>query len=77
MPEPETRRTRPSRRPRYLAFLVTGAVVGLATALVLVLGPGAGVDDRARLLAYLSALLAGLGALAGGAIAVLLEGRRG
>ena len=64
------------RNPRYPAFLVTGAVVGVLAAVVLVLGPGAGVDDRARLLAYLVALLGGLGALAGGVVAVLLEGRR-
>jgi hypothetical protein len=64
------------RNPRYPAFLLTGAVVGLAAAILLVLGPGADVADRPRLLAYLAALLGGLGALAGGAIAVLIEGRR-
>ena len=66
----------PRRNPRYPAFLFTGAVVGLLAAVVLVLGPGAGVDGRARLLAYLAALLGGLGALAGGVLAVLLEVRR-
>jgi hypothetical protein len=66
----------PRRDPRYPAFLLTGAVIGVLTAAVLVLGPGSGVDNRARLLAYLVALLGGLGALAGGVVAVLLEGRR-
>ncbi len=66
----------PRRNPRYPAFLLTGAVIGVLTAVVLVLGPGSGVDDRTRLLAYLVALLGGLGALAGGVVAVLLEGRR-
>jgi hypothetical protein len=66
----------PRRNPRYPAFLLTGAVLGVLAAVVLVLGPGAGVDDRARLLAYLVALLGGLGALAGGVVAVVLEGRR-
>ena len=66
----------PRRNPRYAAFLLTGAVVGVLAAVVLVLGPGADVDDRARLLSYLVALLGGLGALAGGVVAVLLEGRR-
>jgi len=64
------------RSPRYVAFLATGAAVGVVAGLVLVLGPGAGVDDRARLLAYLCALLAGLGALLGGVVAIVLEGRR-
>ena len=67
---------RTRRNPRYVAFLGTGAVLGLVAALLLTLGPGSGVDDQVRLLAYLSALLAGLGALVGGAVAVLLEGRR-
>jgi hypothetical protein len=66
----------PPRNPRYFAFLVTGAVVGVLAAVVLALGPGAGVDDRTRLLAYLVALLGGLGALVGGVAALLLEGRR-
>jgi hypothetical protein len=68
---PRTRRT-----PRYAAFLGTGALVGVVAAFVLALGPGSGVDDPRRLLAYLCALLAGLGALLGGVIAVVLEGRR-
>ena len=64
------------RHPRYLSFLVTGGLVGLLVAVVLVLGPGSDVDNRGRLLAYLAALLTGLGALLGGGLAVLLEGRR-
>jgi hypothetical protein len=67
---------RTRHNPRYVAFLGTGAGVGLVVALVLALGPGADVDDPRRLLAYLCALLAGLGALLGGAIAVILEGRK-
>ena len=69
---PETRR----RLPRYPAFLVSGAAVGLVAALVLALGPGAGVDDQTRLLAYLGALLGGIGALLGGLVAVLIDARR-
>jgi hypothetical protein len=57
--------------------LVSGAAVGLVVALVLALGPGAGVDDQTRLLAYLGALLGGIGALLGGLVAVLIEARRG
>jgi hypothetical protein len=68
--------SRPRRSPRYAAFLITGGLVGVATALVLTLGPGADVEGRARLLAYLAALLGGIGVLLGGLVAVLLEGRR-
>lgn len=67
---------RTRRSPRYVAFLGTGAAVGLAVALVLALGPGGGSTDGMRLMAYLGALLAGLGALLGGLVAVLLDGRR-
>ena len=67
---------RTRRSPRYVAFLGTGAVAGLVVALVLALGPGAVVGDRGRLIAYLCALLAGLGALLGGVVAVVIEGRR-
>jgi hypothetical protein len=66
---------RVTRNPRYVAFLGTGAAVGLVAGIVLAFGPGAGVDDRVRLLAYLCALLAGLGALLGGVVALLLEAR--
>ena len=70
---PETRR----RPPRYSAYLASGAAGGLVAALILALGPGAGVDDQPRLLAYLGALLGGIGALLGGLVAVLIEARRG
>jgi hypothetical protein len=68
---PETRRT-----PRYAAFLGTGAVVGVVVAIVLLLTVGDDVQDSRRLLFYLCALLAGIGALLGGLVAVLVEGRR-
>ena len=64
------------RLPRYGRFLVTGGLVGLVAAIVVVLGPGADVDQRGRLLALLIGLLTGLGALLGGIIAVVLEARR-
>lgn len=64
-----------SLRPRYLSFLLTGGVMGLVATFVVVLGPGADVDDRRRLLLYLGVLFVGLGALLGGGLAVLLEAR--
>jgi hypothetical protein len=64
------------RNPRYLSFLVTGGVVGLLLAVGLVVAAGSSAQDPRRLLVYLGALLTGLGALAGGAVAVLIESRR-
>ena len=55
---------------------MSGAALGLFAAVVLALGPGAGVDDRTRLIAYLGALLGGIGALLGGLVAVLIDARR-
>ena len=66
------------RRPRYLPFLVTGAVVGILVTVVLALAAGNDVGSMRRLMLYLGILLGGLGALAGGAVAVWLErDRRG
>jgi hypothetical protein len=65
------------RRPRYGSFLVTGGLVGLLVTLVVFLGPGADTDRRGQLFFYLGILLTGTGALLGGLVAVLVEGRRG
>jgi hypothetical protein len=61
------------RRPRYLAFLGTGTVVGLLVSVVLALSAADSAGPTRRLLFYLAILLGGLGALAGGAVAVWLE----
>jgi len=63
------------RNPRYASFLVTGGIVGLLVTVVIVLGPGADVDRRRALFFYLGILLIGIGALLGGLLAVLVEGR--
>ena len=63
------------RRPRYTSFLVTGGLVGLLATIVVVLGPGADVERRQALFFYLGILLTGTGALLGGLVAVLVEGR--
>jgi hypothetical protein len=61
------------RRPRYLAFLVTGALVGLLATVVLAASAGDAAGSTRRLMLYLGILLGGLGTLAGGAVAVWLE----
>jgi hypothetical protein len=63
------------RNPRYASFLVTGGLAGLLTTLAVVLGPGADVDRQQALFFYLGILLTGTGALLGGLVAVLVEGR--
>jgi hypothetical protein len=61
------------RRPRYVAFLVTGGALGLVATVLLALAAGDSVDSTRRLTFYLAILLGGLGALAGGGVAVWLE----
>jgi hypothetical protein len=61
------------RRPRYVPFLVTGAAVGLIATVVLSLTTSGDAGSPRRLAFYLGILLGGLGALAGGAVAVWLE----
>jgi hypothetical protein len=61
------------RRPRYVPFLVTGLAVGLLATVVLALTTADSVGSTRRVVLYLGILLGGLGALAGGAVAVWLE----
>ena len=61
------------RRPRYVAFLVTGMAVGLLATVVLSLSVRDSAGSTTRLLLYLGILLGGLGTLAGGGVAVWLE----
>jgi hypothetical protein len=56
-----------------MAFLVTGMAVGLVATVVLSLSVRDSVGSTTRLLLYLGILLGGLGALAGGGVAVWLE----
>ena len=67
---------RPRRHPRYLRFLLSGALLGLVATAVVVLGRGEGAEDVGRVAGYLAVVLVGLGALLGGLVAVLVEGRR-
>jgi hypothetical protein len=67
----ETRRA----SPRYLRFLITGGLVGLVVTVAVVLVRGDVVERPVVLFFYLGLLLAGVGALLGGLMAVLLAGR--
>lgn len=64
------------RTPRYPAFLLSGAALGVVVAVVVWVLRGGIVQRPGALLFYLVVVLVGLGALAGGVVAVLLEGRR-
>jgi hypothetical protein len=63
------------RNPRYPSFLATGGLVGLLGTIAVVLGPGGDVQRQRALFFYLGILLVGTGALLGGLVAVLVEGR--
>ncbi|HET8617246.1 MAG TPA: hypothetical protein VFL94_17130 [Actinomycetales bacterium] len=62
------------RSPRYVAFLVTGAAVGVLLAIISgAIGTGDGSISTGRLIGYLAMLFGLLGALLGGAVAVVIE----
>ena len=65
------------RSPRFTAFLVTGVLAGLLTGLFLsVVGPVDARYDSSAAAGFLGLIVAGLGTLAGGLVAVLLDRRR-
>ena len=73
-PESAPRRLPVRRSPRYGAFLVTGAGVGVLLAVVLALSGSADADTgRGQLLGYLALLLGLLGGVLGGLAAVCVE----
>ena len=78
MSEPSDPRRLPVRRaPKYGAFLITGAAVGVLVAVVAALaGPSDPGVSRGPLLGYLAVLLGLLGGLIGGGVALLLDRRR-
>jgi hypothetical protein len=62
------------RAPKYGAFLLTGAVVGVIVAVISgAIGTGDGSIGTGRLIGYLAVLFGLLGALLGGAVAVVIE----
>ena len=69
--EPQTRRS-----PRYLRFLVTGALVGVLVALVLTVRRSGSVEQPGVLFLYLAVVLAVVGGILGGLVAVVLDAWR-
>ena len=64
------------RTPNFPAFLITGGLVGLLTGVFLgVVGPDDGRYAVSAAVGFLGLLCAGLGVLAGGIVAVLLDRR--
>jgi len=64
------------RRPNFVAFLITGALVGLLVGLAQgVFGPEDPRYDASAALGFLGLIFAALGALIAGIIAVLLDKR--
>jgi hypothetical protein len=65
------------RPPRFSAFLLTGGLAGLLLGLLLsAIGPVDTRYDTSAAAGFLGLIFAGLGTLAGGLVAVLLEKRR-
>jgi hypothetical protein len=64
------------RTPNFIPFLLTGGLLGfLAGFFLSVFGPGDPSYDGSAALGFLGLIGAGLGVLAGGLIAVLLDRR--
>ena len=64
------------KRPNFTAFLLTGALAGLLIGFFLsVVGPADARYDASAVLGFLGLIFAGLGVLAGGLLAVLLDKR--
>jgi hypothetical protein len=62
------------RSPKYGAFLVTGALVGVVLAVISgLMGTGDGSMGTGQLIGYLAMVFGLLGALLGGAVAVVIE----
>ena len=71
-PDPASRQVH--RSPRYGAFLLTGAVIGVIVAVISgAIGTGDGSMSTGRLIGYLAMVFGLLGALLGGAVAVVVE----
>lgn len=69
-------RGRARRAPRYVPFLATGALLGLVAAVVLAFAlPPVPRLGTGSVLGYLAFVLGLVGALLGGAVAVLLDRR--
>jgi hypothetical protein len=75
--QPRKQQSRQFRRtPRFSAFLVTGGLAGLLIGIFLGLsGPVDVRYDTSAAIGFLGLVFAGLGALVGGIIAVLLDKR--
>jgi uncharacterized membrane protein len=63
------------RAPRYLSFLLSGALLGVLVTAVVVAVRASAVERPELLFFYLGIVLGGVGALLGGLVAVALESR--
>jgi hypothetical protein len=64
------------RKPNFLAFLISGGLVGMLIGFVVsIFGPGTARYDASATLGFLGLIFAGLGVLVAGIIAVLLDKR--
>ncbi|MCY0905564.1 hypothetical protein [Arthrobacter sp. H14-L1] len=71
---PELRRATVRRAPKFVPFLIAGALVGiLAAAIVALAGPGSASFDRTTVFGFFAVLLALPGVALGAVVALLLD----
>jgi membrane-bound ClpP family serine protease len=74
--EPQRQQVRVRRSPKVGVFLLLGAIVGVAAAIVLVsVSPQDAEIPTAQAVGFLAVLLAPVGALVGGLVALVLDRR--
>ena len=74
MSDPDRRPVRVRRAPKVSVFLVAGLLVGIVAALIIVVvTPADGQYPTSQVLGFLVLLLAPIGAVLGGVVAVVLD----
>lgn len=75
-PPAERREITVRRAPKYVPFLVLGALVGMAAAAVVAYAlPGSASFDRGAVLGFFMVMFAGAGAILGAVLALILDRR--
>ncbi|TLM83245.1 hypothetical protein FDW83_09735 [Pseudarthrobacter sp. NamE2] len=75
-PPAERREITVRRAPKYVPFLVLGALVGIAAAAVVAYAlPGSESFDRGAVFGFFMVMLAGAGAILGAVLALILDRR--
>ncbi len=75
-PPAERRQVTVRRAPKYVPFLILGALVGIAAAAVVAYGlPGSASFDSGAVFGFFTVMFAGGGAILGAVVALILDRR--